>query len=120
MNLPDLKRLTLTGQGTCPVGSRKAPRPKQGERFLRGPIPLPWLSRAARLPGKALHVAIAVYYLAGLKRRRTVALSGKVSAELGVDRHSKYRALKWLEEAGLVRVKRHPGRNPLVTILEVP
>jgi hypothetical protein len=28
--------------------------------FLKGPIPLTWLSAAARLPGKALHVGLWV------------------------------------------------------------
>jgi DNA-binding MarR family transcriptional regulator len=37
---------------------------------------------------------------------------------LGVGRHSAYRGLKRLEEANLVKVERHPGRNPIVTVLD--
>ena len=44
--------------------STRLPRPKAGERFLKGPIPMDWLSAAARLPGKSLHVAIAIWLCA--------------------------------------------------------
>jgi hypothetical protein len=98
--------------------SRKPPRHKPGEKFLKGPIPLKWLTRAAKQPGKTLHIAIALWFLAGLKRKRTVALSDAVPRVLGVDRYAKYRALNALEEAGLVSVERHVGRSPVVTILD--
>jgi hypothetical protein len=35
----------------------------------------------------------------------------------GLDRNAKYRALTWLEDAGLVSVERKLGRAPVVTIL---
>jgi hypothetical protein len=35
--------------------TRRPPRHRRGERFLKGPIPWPWISAAAALPGKALH-----------------------------------------------------------------
>ena len=94
------------------------PRPRQGERFLKGPIPLPWLSAAAKLPGKSLHVGIALWYAAGLTRSRVVPLSNVGAQHFGLDRNAKYRALGWLESAGLVAVTRKLGRAPLVTIME--
>jgi hypothetical protein len=114
--LPDSKKLTYRAHGTL---SRAPPRHKKSERFLKGPIPLPWLSRAAQLPGKSLHVSIAVWFLAGLTRNRTVQLSSRVSMTFGVDRHAKYRALRWLEEARLIKVIHRPGCSPRVTLLEV-
>ena len=44
------------------------PSPQKGEAFLKGPIPLAWLERAARLPGKSLQAAVALWYAAGLTR----------------------------------------------------
>lgn len=41
-----------------------------------------------------------------------------MARDFGVDRHSVYRALIRLEKAGLIAVKRHPGRNSIATILE--
>jgi hypothetical protein len=86
--------------------------------FLKGPVPLPWLRVAARLKGRALHVGIALWFLAGLEKSRDVRLAPKALANLGVDRHAGYRGLRALESAGLVSVERHRGRSPRVRILE--
>jgi hypothetical protein len=90
---------------------------RKGEMFLMGPIPWPWLSRAAAAPGKALHVAVALWFYAGLKKSRTVALNMSRMATMGVTRDSARRGLRRLEKEKLVSVKRHPGRKPIVTIL---
>jgi len=86
--------------------------------YLPGPIPVSWLSSAARLPGKSLHVAVALCVLRGSQKSRVVPLSNITSLRFGLDRNAKYRALAWLEEAGLIAVERKLGRAPVVTILE--
>jgi hypothetical protein len=98
----------------------KPPRPKPGAKFLRGPVPLDWLSRAAALPGRSLHVAMAVWFMAGLRKSRTVPVSNVTGLQFGLDRNAKYRALEWLENAKLISVERQVGRAPIVTILEPP
>ena len=105
----------------APSKRDKAPRHKGGERFLRGPIPWDWLcgAAAASKGGAAIKVALALWHISGLNRQaKTVVLTGKVLRELGVERHAGYRGLEALETAGLVAVDRHPGRRPVVTILE--
>ncbi len=97
----------------------RLPRPKAGEKFLKGPIPLDWLSTAARLPGKSLHVAIALWFTASLAKSATVPLSNLAGLPFGLDRNAKYRALDWLEKAGLICVERNLGRSPVVTVLEL-
>jgi hypothetical protein len=98
----------------------KPPAPKSGDRFLRGPIPLHWLSRAAALPGRSLHVALAVWFMAGLKKTSIVPISNVTSLQFGLDRNAKYRGLEWLEKASLIAVERRAGCAPIVTILDVP
>ncbi len=93
------------------------PQIKPGEKFIRGPLPLQWFEMAGQLPGKALCVALVIWYLAGLNKSRVVKLSSKILKGFGVDRYSKSRGLKSLEQVGLVSVERLPGRNPKVTIL---
>ncbi len=90
---------------------------KRGKMFIKGPIPLGWITKAAGGGGKTLHVAIALWFLAGLKRSHTVALPQSKLRLFGVSRQASYRALCRLENAGLVSVARHPGRNPIVRIL---
>ncbi len=115
----DPKRLSLPGGSRANPLSQKPPRHKAGEKFLKGPIPWNWVSLAARLPGRATQVGMVLWFLAGIKHRRTVALSGSSLRHLGVDRYAGYRGLKALEMAGLVSVSRHAGRNPMVTILDL-
>lgn len=86
-----------------------------GEKFLKGPIPLHWLLSVFPLPGKALHVAVALWYRSGLEKSCRVKFNQ--SRWKGVSRDSARRGLCALERAGLVRVMRHPGRVPIVTIV---
>lgn len=113
----DLNKLTLPC-ALMPVFTDKKslPRHKPGEKFLKGPIPWNWLTAAAKLSGKALHVAVVLWFTAGIKYSPTIALSGKVLKDMGVQRNAAYRGLAVLEEAGLVAVIRHRGRCPRVTI----
>lgn len=99
---------------------RKPPRPRQGEKFLKGPIPWPWLQRAMSLPGKALHVGIRLWFEMGLARVGEVPVSLTGMQALGVSRFAAARGLRALEAAGLVSVNRHSGRKPVVTVLATP
>ena len=91
--------------------------PTKLKKFIRGPIPLGWITKAAGMEGKTLHVGMTLWFLSGLKRSCKVALSQSKLKLFGVSRQASYRALLRLEDAGLVSVDRHPGRNPIVTIL---
>jgi hypothetical protein len=102
------------------ASNSKAPRPRHGEPFLKGPIPLAWLEAASRLPGKSLHAGLALWFSAGVMRSSSVPLSNVASQRFGLDRNAKYRALIWLERAGLVKVERKLGRAPVVAIQAAP
>jgi hypothetical protein len=122
-NAIDLDRLRLTVPKAThsSLSSGKVLRPKLGDKFLKGPIALDWLATAGMQPGKALHVALALCFWAGVKRSTQVALSmAWLAKTLGVDRFSGYRGLAALERAGLVSVLRRRGRKSLVTFLDVP
>jgi hypothetical protein len=120
----ELNRLCVESQeaaSQCSLPQKGAvPRHQRGEKFLKGPVPWTWIEHAARLPGKALHVGIALWHLAGMKNTNTIQLSGGVLRGMGVDRFSCYRALEALEANGLISVARHPGRQPMVTICQCP
>ena len=111
-------KVKLDGSTTARV-----PRHRQGEHFLRGPIPLTWLAEAAHASGagSGFRVAIAIWYLVGLHRdARTVQLTRRALSALGVGRHAGYRGLAALESAGLVSVVRRSGCLPWVTVNDVP
>lgn len=88
-------------------------------QFIKGPLPLLWFQKASALPGKALHVALSLWWVKGLCRAATFPFKRKAAATLGISRDATYDALTKLEAAGLIRVDRHRGRSPVVTILEV-
>jgi hypothetical protein len=100
--------------------SRTPPRHRQGEKFLKGPIPWPWLAAAFPLPGKAMHLALVLWREAGCRRSRTVRLC--LSGELppGLSRQSARRALRRLAGAGLITVHRRPGCGLEVVINDFP
>lgn len=87
--------------------------------FVKGPIPLWWVTKASKLPGKAFHVAIAVRYLSGVRGGKTVTVTRSDRRTFGLERYSLYRGLEHLANAKLVYVDRKSGRAPVVTILEV-
>ena len=85
-------------------------------RFVR-PLPYDWLHRCNRLPGRVTQVALGVWFLAGVKRSLTVRLTAEALDLTGCERHTVYRALTVMEEAGLIRVERRSGAYPQVTLL---
>jgi hypothetical protein len=117
---PNKYRLPTSHAKTAQSIRRQVPRASKGEHFLRGPIPLNWLSAAARLPGKALHAGLAIWLEAGMRNSAVVPLSNVTGQRFGIDRNAKYRALQWLEGAGLITVERKLGRAPIVTINATP
>lgn len=96
--------------------SQSPPKRIAPSRFIR-PTPLLWTTAAAQLPGKALHVGQALWYVSGLKREKTVKISSRILKLFGVSRHAYARCLTLMEEAGLVRVEKRSGKTPLVTII---
>jgi len=106
--------------GTKAAKLRRLPRHKSGEWFLKGPVPGLWLQQAANLPGKALHIALALWHIATLDKHRQVKLSKKALSRFGVTRaNTVCDGLARLEQAGLIEVERGDGRRGIVEILDV-
>ncbi len=116
----DIERVRL-GTSIIPTKQTLTPlkRHSRGSWFLKGPIPGDWLSQAAALPGKSLHVGLALWYLVGLNKQRGVTLTRAVLAKFAVMPDAGRRGLQQLEDAGLVVVQRHSGRCPRVTLLAI-
>jgi hypothetical protein len=113
----DLEKLTLSEFGIKVVFEKtKLPKHKPGELFLKGPIPINWLQKAGQQSGKALHVAIALWFWAGIKKSSEIKFSVARQLNYGVKRNAVYRGLNALEKAGLISIERHIGRSPIVTI----
>ena len=90
---------------------------KPAARFIKGPIPFDWQAKANALPGKAGQVGIALWFLAGVKGKKTVAITREVVVLSGCTRQTFAKSLGALEAAGLIVVERHTGRRPVVTVM---
>jgi hypothetical protein len=118
LDLNDFKAPEVDLDTLRKVPSQKPPRHRQGEKFLRGPIPWPWVQRALALPGKAVHVALLLWKEAGCRGNRTVRFRLTGAAELGFHPDTAKRGLRALKAAGLVTNRHRPGRALEVTLLE--
>jgi hypothetical protein len=98
----------------------KPPRHRNGEWFLRGPVPWSWLEAAARLPGKALALSLCLWREAGRRGGRRTVKVCLSRVGLGMSEQAARRALQSLETANLVSVARKPGRGLELTLLDVP
>ena len=63
------------------------------------------------------YLGLAIWYAAERWRSHQVALSNIDAYCFGLNRNAKYRALHWLEAAGLISVKRKLGCPPIVTVV---
>jgi len=116
--IPDLDSLRIDPATPAPK-KRKSLRHEPGRKFLKGPIPLDHLILAAKAPGKALHVAVALWFFAGLRTTVQIKFPMRwLKVTFGIDRYAAYRGLQSLESSGLVSVVRLRGRASLVTVLE--
>jgi hypothetical protein len=98
----------------------RLPRPATGEQYLGGPVPLGWLSRAGKLPGKALHLGVALWFAAIRTKGKNpaVVLTDTLAERFGLRaRTTRIRALVALKRAGLVTVENRIGKAPIVTIV---
>src|SRR5262245_35437656 len=90
------------------------PRPAEGYVTC----PLAWLARVlpqVRSP-QQLAVAQVLYRQCLLKRSRTVGLPNSGLRKLGISRHTKYRALAELKEAGACVIETGTGQSIRVTL----
>lgn len=120
INAIALNNRKIVAKKTATKTKEYAPKHKQGELFLCGPIPWNWLTTASNANGKgsAVQVALGIWFLSGLNHKSaTVKLTRKTLNQLGIERNAGYRGLKTLEKSGLVTVIRKPGSSPIVTIL---
>jgi len=85
--------------------------------FVKGPIPLDWLKEVAILPGKSLNVAMAIQWLEGMSGGKPVKLTKKAEASFNVSSDTSRECLNRLEEAGLIRLTRSPGKRPLIQVV---
>ena len=84
--------------------------------FLKGPIPLDILQKVSALPGRCLHLYLAIRHRSDLLRDSFITLPSDYLASWGIGKDVKSRALRVLEKEGLAKVTRELGKSIRVSI----
>jgi DNA-binding transcriptional ArsR family regulator len=116
---PDIFRISPEELNIPKEDRNTSPRARPGQSYLSH-APWPWLDVAIRLPNQALAVGLMLWHVSNCTKRFTVRFSAKIGGRCGFSHDTVSRSLAALEKAGLVKVTRHPGCSPLVTLLRAP
>lgn len=90
----------------------------QTEPFLRGPVPMSWFIKANEVAGgNGLMLGLKLWWLSGMARSRTFSVNVR-RLEVGQSLRSKWRVLKILEDADLIKRIHEPGKRLKVELLD--
>ena len=103
-----------------PPGMVGTTKPKREAKRLAGFIRMPWgwanVLAADGVGGKVWVVACHILYETWRSKGQPIKLPNGMLGRLGVSRDAKVRALRKLEQLGLVSVEWRPRKSPIVTI----
>lgn len=89
---------------------------RRAEYSLFGPIRIADIQVAAKSGGACLALLLALHYRRAYTTQEAVTLPSGFLAEFGIDKSAKHRALKRLEDAKLIKVRRLPGHSAVVQL----
>ena len=108
------KRLAFKHPKLAEITSKQA-----AKFFLHPKIEMLWIEKAAQLGIQALMVGMLLHFRAVWCGKDSVKLPKELLDKFNISRGVKQRALKSLEEAGLVSIAQKTGHSPVVTLREV-
>jgi len=100
-----------------PVKTKKTRQYAPGTPFIAA-MPRDWIAEAVKLPGHALHVALAIMYVHGMNRKQTTILSRYHFDLFSTTRNSAKRGLDWLQEAGIIKYTQD-GQKYKITVMSI-
>ena len=108
------KRVAYKHPDLCELQSKQ-----ETKFFLHPKVQLVWIEKAAKLGIQALVFCLLLQFRIVLSGTELVTLPKDFLAKFWISRGVKRRALKRLEEAGLVGVVQEQGHSPEITVLKV-
>ena len=108
------KRVAYKHPNLCELQSKQ-----ERKFFLHPRLQLVWIEKAAELGNQALLVGILLQFRVVLSGSESVTLPKDFLVKFWISRGVKRRALKRLEEAGLVGVVQEQGHSPVIKVLKV-
>lgn len=86
--------------------------------FIKGPIPLPWLTKANRLGGSTGTIAVVLWFYDGMSKGQPFKVGWRLDYVSGVSRQARQRSLKKLADAGLIHLNLRQCAFPMVSIIK--
>lgn len=117
IDLSDIDSYRLAGKPyeAPPVKTKKVRHYESGTPFIAA-MPRDWIAEAAKLPGHALHVALAIMYVYGMKRGQEVVLTRYHFDLFDIARGPTRRGLDALQQAGLIEYTK-VGQKCKITVI---
>jgi len=92
---------------------------KKSEPFLKGPIPLTWITKVSMLPGKAFQTALAILWLTDMSGGGPIKLSRQAMQRFSLSADAARDAVKRLEAAKVITVERRAGQKHSIMLVKV-
>jgi hypothetical protein len=113
----DLGSFCLGDSFRAPEAGSRQPR---YHSFLKGPISWAWIKTAAKAGRSALFIGLNLHRYRDLRRKEEVQISLQKLGDGVFSRQAVRHILRQLEAAGLIAMRRSPGRLLAFTILNLP
>lgn len=114
--IPDNQVENHTKESKRVIKERKLRKSDYGKFIIASP--LYWMSKASHLSSKSLNVAVGLWYLHGLNKRKSFKMEKHVLEKFNITADTYNSVLKRMEAAGLISVERLPGQTPNIYIIE--
>jgi len=89
---------------------------KKSDPFLKGPIPLVWITKISALPGKAFQTALAILWLTDMAGGGAIKLSRQAMQRFSLSADAAREGVKRLEAAQVITVARNAGQKHWITL----
>ena len=84
--------------------------------FLHRDIPTDWVYRLFKCSRIAIVLGMLIRYWSVLERSDTISVTSMKLKDSQISKNQKAKALRELEDSGVILVERVPGKNPIVQI----
>lgn len=112
-----LNRLKAEGEPSGIAAALAKERKQKRERtFVM--VPLAWKDKLATVRAFPTYAVALELLHRQWRLGNPVSLSNVTAATIGVERRQKWRALKELEQLGLIKINRRPRKSPTITVLK--
>lgn len=112
----EMETVRIETETTRGLRSKQASRRERA--FVKGPIPMAWLSQSVSWHRAGLAVLLWIKRGMDVGSTPFVRVGQRCENDLGLTPDQRRDAIASLERAGVIRVERNPGSAPIVSMIE--